>query len=153
MPDGGAGRVASPSEGYRSLSEEEISPELAELTKKSSGQKNSRRLWRSRTRKSSSVPEGAAYFPAAVFLAGKCLNLGRDSISCCRTISEEFSSQQRRNLPENFSSKEFWTATAFSSFLKWGQNDYLPNFYSRRMILRNCMCFLYMIDKVKGIQY
>ena len=31
--------------------------------------------------KSSSVPEGAANFPAAVFLAGKCPILGRDSIS------------------------------------------------------------------------
>ena len=55
-------------------------------------QKNSRRLWRSRRRKSSSVPEGAANFPAAVFLAGKCPNLGMDSISCCQQISEEFSS-------------------------------------------------------------
>ena len=27
-----------------------------------------------------------------IFLAGKCPNLGRDSISCCRTIGEEFSS-------------------------------------------------------------
>ena len=55
-------------------------------------QKNSRRLWRSRRRKSSSVPEGTANFPAAVFLAGKCPNLGRDSISCCRKIGEESSS-------------------------------------------------------------
>ena len=37
-------------------------------------------------------PNGAASFPAAVFLAGKCPNLGRDSISCCRKIGEEFSS-------------------------------------------------------------
>ena len=43
-------------------------------------QKNSRRLWRSRRRKSSSVFAGAANFPAADFLAGKCPNLGRDSI-------------------------------------------------------------------------
>ena len=55
-------------------------------------QKNSRRLWRSRRRKSSSVPAGAANFPAAVFLAGKCPNLGRDSISRCRKIGESFSS-------------------------------------------------------------
>ena len=55
-------------------------------------QKNSRRVWRSRGRKSSSVPEGAVNFPAAVFLAGKCPNLGRDSIACCRKIREEFSS-------------------------------------------------------------
>ena len=33
--------------------------------------KNSRRLWRSRRRKSSSVPEGAANFPAAVSLPRK----------------------------------------------------------------------------------
>ena len=55
-------------------------------------QKNSRRLWRSRRRKSSSVPAGTANFPAAVFLAGKCPNLGRDSISCCRRMGKEFSS-------------------------------------------------------------
>ena len=42
--------------------------------------------------KSRSVPEGGADFPAAIFLAGKCPNLGRDSISCCRKIGEEFSS-------------------------------------------------------------
>ena len=35
-------------------------------------QKNSGRLWRSQRRKSRSVPEGGADFPAAVFLAGKC---------------------------------------------------------------------------------
>ena len=54
----------------------------------SKNQKNSRRLWRSQRRKSRSVPEGGADFPAAIFLAGKCLNLGRDSISCCRKIGE-----------------------------------------------------------------
>ena len=54
-------------------------------------QKNSKRLWRSRRRKSSSVPSGAANFPAAVFLAGKCPNLGRDSILRCRKIAESFS--------------------------------------------------------------
>ena len=81
-------------------------------------QKNSRRLWRSRRRKSSSVPEGMANFPAAILLAGKCPNLGRDGILCCR---KRRSFQQRRNLPESFSSSEFRTATAFSSFLK---NDY-----------------------------
>ena len=42
----------------------------------------------------------------------KSPNLGRDSISCCRKIGEEFSA-----VPEKFSSKEFRTATAFSSFL------------------------------------
>ena len=35
-----------------------------------------RGLWQPRRRKSSSVPVGAANFPAAVFLAGKCPNLG-----------------------------------------------------------------------------
>ena len=43
-------------------------------------QKISRRLWRSRRRKSSSVPESRADFPAAVLLARKCPNLGRDSV-------------------------------------------------------------------------
>ena len=59
-------------------------------------QKNSRRLWRSQRRKSRSVPEGGADFPAAIFLAGKCPNLGRDSTLCCRKIGEEFSSRVKR---------------------------------------------------------
>ena len=79
-------------------------------------QKNSRRLWRSRRRKSSSVPAGAANFPAAVFLAGKCPNLGRDSISRCRKIGESFSSSVeicRKTFPAgNFGqpqpSRVFW---------------------------------------------
>ena len=54
--------------------------------------KNSRRLWRSKRRNSRSIPEGRADFPAAIFLAGKCPNLGRNSISCCRKIGEDFSS-------------------------------------------------------------
>ena len=46
-------------------------------------------MWRSRRRKSSSVPAGAANFPAAIFLAGKCPNHGRDSIwQRCRKIGE-----------------------------------------------------------------
>ena len=69
-------------------------------------QKNSRRLWRSRRRKSSSVPEGAANFPAAVFLAGECPNLGRDSISCCRKIGEEFSSSVEI-CPKTFPARNF----------------------------------------------
>ena len=44
--------------------------------------------------------------------SGKYPNLGKDSISCCQKLGEELS-----NLLENFSSKEFRTATAFSSFL------------------------------------
>ena len=81
--------------------------------------KTSRRLWRSRRRKSSSVPEGAANFPAAVFLAGKCPNLGRDSIACCRKMRESFSSSVEI-CRKTLSSKEFLTATAFSSFLREG---------------------------------
>ena len=75
-------------------------------SQKNSIQKNSRRLWRSQRRKSSSVPAGAANFPAAVFLAGKCPNLGRDSISRCRKIGESSSSSVeicRKTFPaENF---------------------------------------------------
>ena len=77
-------------------------------------QKNSRRLWRSRRRNSRRVPEGGADFPAAIFLAGKCANLGRDSIWSCRKIGEEFSSCAevcRKTCPAGFR-----TATAFSSF-------------------------------------
>ena len=59
------------------------------LWKLDTTQKNSRRLWRSGGRReSSSVPEGAANFPAAGVLAGKCPNLGRDGISCCWKIGE-----------------------------------------------------------------
>ena len=75
-------------------------------------------LWRRKSdSKSSSAPAGAASFPAAVFLTGKCPNLCRDGISCCRKIGESFSSSVE-NLPENLSSMEFRTATAFSSVLK-----------------------------------
>ena len=84
--------------------------------KKPFSQKNSRRLWRSRRRKSSSVPAGAANFPAAVFLAGKCPNLGRDSISRCRKIGESFSSSVEicpktfpaRNFGQPQPSRVFW---------------------------------------------
>ena len=67
-------------------------------------EKSSRRLWWSQRRKSSSVPAEAATFPAAVlnFLAGKCSNLGRDSISRCWKIGESFSSSVeicRKTLP------------------------------------------------------
>ena len=65
-------------------------------------QRNSRRLWRSQRRKSRSVPEGGADFPAAIFLFGKCPNLGRDSTWRCRTIGEYFSSSVelcRKTLP------------------------------------------------------
>ena len=89
---------------------------------RSISQKNSRRRWRSQRRKSSSVPAGAANFPVAAFLAGKCPNLGRDSILRCRKIGGIIF-QQRRNLPENLSSREFRTATAFSSFLNQRERD------------------------------
>ena len=87
---------------------------------KPQNQKNSRRLWRSRTRKiQQRSPKAGADFPAAIFVAGKCPNLGRDNISCCRK-NQGIIFQQRRNLPENLSSKEFRTATASSSFLTEG---------------------------------
>ena len=73
-------------------------------------QKTSRRLRWSRSRTSRSVPEGGADFPAAIFLAGKCPNSGRDSISWCRKIGEEFSSSVeicRKTLPtRNFGQSE-----------------------------------------------
>ena len=50
------------------------------------------------------------------FPCRKCPNLGRDSILCCRKIGEEFSSSVEI-WPKPFFSKEFRTATAFSSFL------------------------------------
>ena len=52
-------------------------------------QKNSRRPWRSQRRKSRSVPEGGADFPAAIFLAGKGPNLGSlDGRNRARVIAE-----------------------------------------------------------------
>ena len=76
--------LVMPLQKYERASPVKITGELATCSLQFENQKNSRRLWRSRRRKSSSVPEGAAYFPAAVFLAGKCPNLGRHSISRCR---------------------------------------------------------------------
>ena len=64
--------------------------------------KDSRRLWRSRRRKSSSVPEGGADFPAAIFVAGKCPSLGRDNISCCRKSEDNFPAASK------FAGKPFW---------------------------------------------
>ena len=32
----------------------------------------------------------------------------------------------------------------------WGQNDYLPNFYSRRIVLGNCMFFFTLPQKESG---
>ena len=54
-------------------------------------QKNSRKLWRSRRRKSMGRSDGGADFPAAIVVAGKCPNLRWDSIACCRKIGVEFS--------------------------------------------------------------
>ena len=64
----------------------------------------SRRLWRSRRRKSSSVPEGAASFPAAVFLARKAVR------------NFPAASKFARKLFQQGISDSHW-ATAFSSFL------------------------------------
>ena len=76
-------------------------------------QKSSRRPWRPQRRKSRSVPEGRADFPAAIFLAGKCTNLGR--ASAFRTAGELVKNFPAASL--NLPGKEFWTATAFSSVL------------------------------------
>ena len=43
-------------------------------------------------RKSRSVPEAGPDSSAGISLVGKCPNLGRESIVCCRKIREEFSS-------------------------------------------------------------
>ena len=37
-----------------------------------------------------SIPKGGADIPAATFLAGKCPNIGRDSMSCRQRIGELF---------------------------------------------------------------
>ena len=68
------------------------SPSFCWFRVKTFCQKNSRRLWRSRRRKSSSVPEGVANFPAAVSLPESAQTLAGDSFSCCRKIGEESSS-------------------------------------------------------------
>ena len=57
-----------------------------------------------------------ADFPAAIFLAGKCPNLWRDSISCCRKIGEEFSSSVEI-CRKTFPARNFGQPKAFSSFL------------------------------------
>ena len=68
-------------------------------------QKNSRRLWRSRRRKSSSVPAGAASFPAAVCLPESAQTLAGIAFRAAENPRIIF--QQRRNLPVNLSSREF----------------------------------------------
>ena len=55
--------------------------------------------------------------PPPIFFAGKCRNLGRDSISCCRESGEELSSSAA-SCWKTPSSKEYPTATAFSSSLR-----------------------------------
>ena len=73
---------------------------------------------------SSSVPEGAANFPAAVFLAGKCPNLAL----CCWKIGEEFSSSVeicRKTFPAaNFGqpqpSRVFWKASCGETVVQKG---------------------------------
>ena len=75
--------------------------------------------------------------PAAIFLAGKCPNLGSDSMSsmsCCRITGEELI-QQHRNLSESPSSKEPRTATAFSSFLSPWPEGFLQNFLQKEFVL------------------
>ena len=62
--------------------------------------KNSRRLWRPRRRKSRSVPEGGTDCPVAI--GHWCPNLGRDSISRCRRMREEFSSSRHMCLKKPF---------------------------------------------------
>ena len=46
-------------------------------------------------RKFRSVPEGGADSPAAIFLAGRCPNLGMDSLSCCWKIRKSFSAASK----------------------------------------------------------
>ena len=58
--------------------------------------------------------QGGAYFPAAIFLARKSPNLGKLAGVAFRAAGKLGKIvQQRRNLPENPSSKECRTATAF----------------------------------------
>ena len=82
--------------------------------------KSSRRLWRSRRRKSRSVPEGGADFQQQF----PCWKMPKPWHGHYLVLPENRRRlfQQHRNLPENFSSKEFWTATAFSSFLSVSNN-------------------------------
>ena len=49
-----------------------------------------RRLWRSQRRKSSSVPEGGANFPAAIFLAGKGPNLAGIAVRAAGKLANNF---------------------------------------------------------------
>ena len=44
---------------------------------------------------SRSIPGGGTDFPAAIYLAGKCPNLGRNSISCCWKIGGRIFQQRR----------------------------------------------------------
>ena len=98
-------------------------------------EKNSRRLWQSQRGTSSGVPEGEANFPAAVLLAGKVQTLAGIAFRAAgKSVWRTF--QQRRDLRENLSSKEFWTATAFSSLLTLAYPKHLlgQHFPSKRKL-------------------
>ena len=61
-------------------------------------------------------PKAELIFQQPCSLPESAQTLAGNSISCCQKIGEKLF-QQYRNLPENPPSKEFRTATAFSSFL------------------------------------
>ena len=108
--------LAKPTTGY--MLHPPMGPPPGSLGSLSVLQEHSRRLWRSQRRKSRSVSRRQGRCSAAIFLAGKCPNLGRDSILCCRKIGEEFPAASK--FAGKLFQQGFWTATAFSSFLSIG---------------------------------
>ena len=86
--------------------------------------------------KSRSVPEGGADFPAAVFLARKCPDLGRDSISCCRKISEEFARSVEICRGKTFPARNFGQPQPSRVFGNTGTPSYIQGKFLR--VRRGC---------------
>ena len=78
-------------------------------------QENSRRLWRSQRRKSSSVPEGKADFPAAMFLAESAQSLAGTAFRAAGKSVKNFPAASK--FAGKLVQQGFRTATAFSSVL------------------------------------
>ena len=80
-------------------------------------QKNSRRLWRSQKRNPAAFPKAGPIFQQPFSLPEKAQTLAGTAFGAAGKSMNNFPAASR-NLHQTLSGKEFWTATAFSSFLK-----------------------------------
>ena len=91
-------------------------------------------------------PKRGANFPAAIFLAGKCPNLGRDSISCCGKIGEEFSSSVGMCRKPQCS---FVYPYPSVSALAGGNSDHGPSFNSDQNLDHPRLCIYWEKEKLR----